>query len=115
MYIRTNGKNINFNHKNIKKNDFYNRNKKLFNIDDIDVNKIFVSKKEQYGKYNSFKYFIGYNDNDVIRPLYSFISQTTRYINKFEKKKKRITTSLMVTAKQLLENYKKIWRKKIEG
>ena len=23
-------------------------------------------KKEQYGKCNSFKYFIGYNDNDVI-------------------------------------------------
>ena len=43
--------------------------KKIFNIDDIDVNKILVSKKEQYGKNNSFIYFIGYNDNDVIRPL----------------------------------------------
>ena len=51
--------------------DFYNnKDKKIFNIDDIDVNKILVSKKEQYGKYNSFKYFIGYNDNDGIRPLY---------------------------------------------
>ena len=29
-----------------------------------------VSKKEKYGKYNWFKYFIGYNDNDVIKPLY---------------------------------------------
>ena len=29
-----------------KKNDFYNnKNKKIFNIDDIDVNKILVSKK----------------------------------------------------------------------
>ena len=36
--------------------DFYNnKDKKIFNIDDIDVNKILVSKKEQYGKY---KYFI---------------------------------------------------------
>ena len=67
---------------------------KIFNIDDIDVNKILVSKKEQYGKYNSSKYFVGYNDNDVIRPLYLFISQTTEYINKFEKKK--ITMSLMI-------------------
>ena len=81
-----NGKNINFNNEKIKKSDFYNKNKKIFNIDDTDVNKILVSKKEQYGKYNSFKYFIGYNDNDVIRPLYLFISQTTGYINKFEKK-----------------------------
>ena len=59
----------NFNNEKIKKSDFY-KNKKIFNIDNIDVNKILVSKKETYGKYNSFKYFIGYNDNDIIRPLY---------------------------------------------
>ena len=52
--MSTNGKN--FDNKNIKKTDFYNKNKKIFNIDDIDD----VSKKEQYSKHNSFKYFIGY-------------------------------------------------------
>ena len=56
-----------------KKSDFYNKNKKIFNIDDIDVNKKLVSKRETYGKYNSSKYFIGYNNNRVIRPLYLFI------------------------------------------
>ena len=40
-----NRKSINFDNKNIKKSDFYNKNKKIFNIDDIDVNKILVSKK----------------------------------------------------------------------
>ena len=55
-----NGKKINFDNKNIKKSDFYNKNKKIFIIDDIDVNKILASKKEQSGKYNSSKYFIGY-------------------------------------------------------
>ena len=103
-----NGKNINFDNKNIKKSDFYNKNKKIFNIDDIDVNKILVSKKEQYGKYNLFKYFIGYNDNDVIRLLYLFISQTTGYIDIFEKNK---IMPLMAENKQVLENYKKIWKK----
>ena len=63
---------INFNDKKIKKIDFYNKNKKIFNINDIDINKILVSKKGTYGKYNSFKYFIGYSDNDIIRPLYFF-------------------------------------------
>ena len=51
-----------------KKSDFYNNNNnnnKIFNIDDIDINKILVSKKEQYAKNNSFKYFIGYNDHDI--------------------------------------------------
>ena len=42
----------NFNNEKIKKNDFY-KNKKIFNIDNIDVNKMLVSKKETYGKYNS--------------------------------------------------------------
>ena len=37
---------INFNDKKIKKSDFYKRNKKIFNIDDIDVNEILVFKKE---------------------------------------------------------------------
>ena len=42
---------INFDDKKIKKSDFYsNKNKKIFNINDIDVNKILVSKKEQYGE-----------------------------------------------------------------
>ena len=72
-----NGKSINFGDKKIKKSDLYNKNKKIFIINNTDVNKILVSKKETYGKYNSFKYFIGYNDSDVIRPLYLFISQAT--------------------------------------
>ena len=74
--------------KKIIKSDFYNKNKQIFNIDNIDVNKLLVSKKEQYGKYNSFKYFIGYNDNDVIRPLYLEFSQMNGYINEFNEKKK---------------------------
>ena len=82
---------------------------KIFNIDDIDGNKILVSKKEQYGEYNSFKYFIGYNDNNVIRLLYLELSQMTGYINEFEKNK--IAMSLMVKDKQLFENYNKIWKK----
>ena len=61
-------KKINLDDKKIKKSDFY-KNKKAFQIDDIDVNKILVSKKEPYGTKNTLKYFIGYNDNDVIRPL----------------------------------------------
>ena len=38
-------KTINFGDKNIDKTDFYN-NKKQFNIKDIDINKIVISKPE---------------------------------------------------------------------
>ena len=56
------GKSKNFDDKKINKSNFY-KNKKLFNLNDIDANKIFVSKKESYGTKNSLKYFIGYNDD----------------------------------------------------
>ena len=41
-------KTITFEDKKISKSNFY-KNKKLFNLHDIDVNKILVSKKESYG------------------------------------------------------------------
>ena len=114
--IRMSGNSINFDNKKIKKSDFYNKNKKIFNINDIDVNKILVSKKEKYGKYNSFKYFTGYYNNDVITPLYLELSQMNGYINKHKNKNKNknkntITMSLMVKDKQLFKNYNKIWKK----
>ena len=105
------GNKTNFDDKKILKSDFCN-NKKIFIIDDIDVKKILVSTKEQYGNYNSFKYFIGYNDN-IIRPLCLKLSQMTGYINKFNenKNKNTITISLKVNDTQLLKNYNKIWEK----
>ena len=43
------GISIILNDEKINKSNFY-RNKKPFTIDDIDINKILISKKEPYGK-----------------------------------------------------------------
>ena len=43
------GKSINFDDKKINKSNFC-KNKKLFNIHDLDVNKILISEKKSYGK-----------------------------------------------------------------
>ena len=77
------GENINFDDKKIKRSEFY-KNKNVTRIDDIDVNKILVSKKEPYGTENSFKYFVEYNDNDVIRPLRVRLPQITGYARRFD-------------------------------
>ena len=66
-----------------KKSDFY-KNKKVVRIDDIDFNKILVSKEESYGTKNSFKYFFGYNDNDIIRPLWVRLPEMAVYARKYE-------------------------------
>ena len=44
-------KNVNFRNKKIKGSDFY-KNKKVANIDNIDGNKILVSKEELYDTKN---------------------------------------------------------------
>ena len=41
----------------------------LFKTDDIGIDKVLVPKKESYGTNESFKYFIGYSDDDDIHPL----------------------------------------------
>ena len=79
-------KSINFDDKKINKSNFY-KNKKLFNLNDIDGNKILSSKKESYGTKNSLKYFIGYNDDDVIRPLCINLSQMIDYVKHFDSNK----------------------------
>ena len=80
------GKSINCDDKKINKSNFY-KNKKLFNSHDIDANKILVSKKESYGTKNSLKYFIGYNDDDAIRPLCINLPQMIGYVKHFDSNK----------------------------
>ena len=75
-------KTIYFSDKKIRKSNFY-KNKKINNIEDIDLNKILVSKKEPYGTKNLLKYFIGYNDNSIIRPLCIKLPEMTGYFRKF--------------------------------
>ena len=99
-------KNIFFDDKKIKESDFY-ENKKAFQIEDIDINKILVSKIEPYDTTNALKYFIGYN-NDVIRLLFVRLPQMTRYLKKFNE---NVTMSFRVNNKQPLEKYNKIWKK----
>ena len=99
------GRNINFNDKKIKKSTFY-KNKVINNIEDINVNNILVFKKELYVNKKSFKYFIGYKDNNVIRPLCIRLPQMTGYARKFDE---NATMSFIVKDKQLLKKYTKIW------
>ena len=101
------GKSINFDDKKINKSSFY-KNKKLFNLNDIDVNKLLVSKKESYGTKSSLKYFIGYNDGDIIRPLCILLPQMIGYVKHFDSNK---TMSFKVSDNKILKKYKKIWVK----
>ena len=79
--------------KKVSKKDFYN-DKKQFNIEDTDINKILISKPETYEN-NMRKYIIGYNDN-TISPLQLFLPKMTGYLNIFEDVAKKMLFLLII-------------------
>ena len=101
------GKSINFNDKKINKSNFY-KNKKIFKIEDIDINNILFSKKESCGTKNSSKYIIGYNDGDDIIRLYIKFPQMIGYGKYFGSNK---TMSFKVSDERLLKKYNKMWER----
>ena len=101
------GPSVIFDDKKIKKNIFY-RSRKPFNLSDIDVNKILISKEVSYGTKNSIKYFIGYNDEeDAIRPLLLKLPQMIGYLKEFDDS---MTMSFRIEDSKLLKKYCKIWK-----
>ena len=72
----------------ISKSSFY-KNKKLFSINDMYVDKILISRSEPYGKKSSFKYFLGCeDDDDAIRPLCIKLPQMIGYVKHLDSNKK---------------------------
>ena len=101
------GKNIIFDDKKFKESDFYKK-KIVFKIDEIDADKILLSKKESYGTNKPIKYFIVYNDDGVVRLLCTKFPEMIGYVKCFDSNK---TMSFKVTDKNLLKQYTKIWGK----
>ena len=97
---------INFEDKKINKKDFYN-NKKQFHIEDIDINKILISKPETYEN-NMKKYIIGYNDN-TISPLQLFLPKIIGYLNIFKDDARKM--SFFIGNNEFLERYTAICEK----
>ena len=96
-----------FNNEKINKSNFYKKNKKLFNIDDIDVNKILYLKKKTYGTKSWLKYFIGYNDDSVVRPLCINLPQMIGYVKCFDSNK---TISFKASDNKLFKKNTEIWK-----
>ena len=72
-------------------------------IDNLDVNKIVVSNK------NDFKYFISYKDGKRIRPLLIFLAKMSVFRRDFYKINCMI---FLIKYEKLLEKQNEIWEKK---
>ena len=67
----------------IEKNKFY-CHKSLILLEDIDTEKVLVSKKISSGEKN-YKYFIGYLYNDYkVKPLHKMLPKTSAYVKSYD-------------------------------
>ena len=60
-------KTLKFNNIKFNKKEFH-RSKQAIEIDLVDTSKTIVSDKFKHGE-DGFKYFIGYQENEIIKPL----------------------------------------------
>ena len=68
---------IKFGNKEVNKREFYS-SKEAISLDSVDLDKIVVSKKWKIDD-TTYKYFCGYLNNDVIKPLCVILPQMNGY------------------------------------
>ena len=89
----------------LNKKEFYS-SKQAVSLDSVDLNKIFVSKKWKIDD-TTYKYFCGYLNNDVIKPLCVILPQMNRYIKYFEDGGKNM--SFVTDDEKVYEKCNEIW------
>ena len=66
----------------VNKKEFH-KSKESINLDSVNVNQIVVSDKFKDSD-GGFKYFIGYNEGEIVKPLCIILPQMSGYIKYFE-------------------------------
>ena len=72
----------------------------------VNVNKIVVSDKFNHNE-DGFKYFIGYQEGEIVKPLCIILPQMSGYIKYFENGGKNM--SFLIKDDEVWEKYDKIW------
>ena len=70
------------------------------------VDQIVVSDKFKHNNEN-FKYFIGYQEGETVKPLCIILPQMSGYIKYFENGGKKM--SFLIKDDEVLEKYEQIW------
>ena len=77
-----NEKTLKFGNIEINKKELH-KSKQPIDLSLVDTTKIVISDKFKHSD-DSFKYFIGYKEDDIVKPLCIVLPQMSRYIKSFE-------------------------------
>ena len=91
--------------KKLIKKTFYS-SKEAILLDSVDLSKIVVSSRWKLND-TTYKYFCGYLNNDVIKPLCVILPQINGYIKYFDDGRKNM--SFVTDDEKVYEKYNEIW------
>ena len=86
----------------------FHKSKQAINLDLVNVDQIVASDKFKHSD-DGFKYFIGYKEGEIVKPLCIMLPQMSGYIKYFENGGKSM--SFMFKNDDMLDKYNEIWDK----
>ena len=101
-------KTLKFNNTRLDKKEFHKSKQQPIILQLVNVDQILVSEKSNQNDDVS-KYFIGYKEGEIVKPLCIILPQMSGYIKHFEDGGKNI--SFMVKNDDMLDKYNEIWNK----
>ena len=102
-----NEKTLKFDNIRVNKKEFH-KSKKSINLNLANVDQIVISDKFKHSD-DSFKYFIGYKEGEIVKPLCIILPQMSGYIKYFENGGKNMY--FMIKNDDVLDKYNNIWDK----
>ena len=100
-------KTLKFDNIRLNKKEFH-KSKQPINLDLVNVDQIVVSDKFKHSD-DGFKYFIGYKEGEIVKPLCIILPQMSGYIKYFENGGKNM--SFLIKDDMCLDKYNEIWDK----
>ena len=107
LSIRISEKTLKFDNIRVNKKEFH-KSKQQTDLDLVNVDQIVVSDKFKHSS-GGFKYFIGYKEGEIVKPLCITLPQMTGYIKYFENRGKNM--SFLIKDDDVLDKYNEIWEK----
>ena len=98
-------KTLKFNNIKVNKKEFH-KSKKAIDLDLVDTGKIVVSDRFRHSE-EGFKYFISYQEDEIVKPLCIILPQMNGYIKYFDNGGKNM--SFLIKNGEIWKKYEDIW------
>ena len=99
------GNTLKFNNIRVNKKEFH-KSKQAIDLDSVIVDQIIVSDKFKHSE-KGYKYFIDYQEGEIVKPLCIILPQMNGYIKYFENGGKNM--SFLIKNGEVWEKYEEIW------